>query len=77
MNDIRDLSLADDLVAKIVSLTECRATGIINVGSGSGQRIADFVQSIAPQPLKIIPASHNPATSLVADVSRLNQILRR
>lgn len=75
LDDVRDLSLADDLVASIVKLAERRATGIINVGSGRGTRIADFVQSLAPRPLQIIPASTGAPTSLVADTARLVQIL--
>lgn len=77
MNDVRDLSLADLLVEKIVLLTENQSQGIINIGSGKGTRIADFVQSIAPQPLKIISASDAPSTSLVADISKLKQKLNK
>jgi nucleoside-diphosphate-sugar epimerase len=77
MNDVRDLSLADDLVAIIIGLAEKRATGIVNIGSGRGTRISDFVQSLAPKPLQIIPASTGTPTSLVADTTRLSQILER
>ena len=75
VDDVRDLSLADDLVAAIADLTERQAAGIINIGSGRGTRIADFVQSLAPRPLKIIPASTGTPTSLVADTAKLRQIL--
>jgi nucleoside-diphosphate-sugar epimerase len=77
VDDVRDLSLADDLVAAIVALTERQAAGIINIGSGRGTRIADFVQSLAPKPLRITPASTGAPTSLVADTTRLRQILGR
>ena len=77
MDDVRDLSLADDLVAAIADLTEHQAAGIINIGSGRGTRIADFVQSLAPQPLKITPASTGTPTCLVADTTKLRQILGR
>lgn len=77
VDDVRDLSLANDLVAAIVELAERKATGLVNIGSGRGTRIADFVQSLAPKPLKIIPASTSVPTSLVADISRLRQILGR
>jgi nucleoside-diphosphate-sugar epimerase len=73
--DVRDLSLADDIVTHILSLAFRRATGIVNIGSGQGTRIADFVQSVAPQRLQIVNASPGPPTSLVADVTRLRQLL--
>lgn len=75
MDDERDISLADDLVSLIVLLAEKRATGIINIGSGRGTRIADFVQSLAPRPLTISPSSPSEPTKLVADISKLRQIL--
>ena len=75
VDDVRDLSLADDLVAAIVELTECQAAGIINIGSGRGTRIADFVQSLAPMSLNITSASTGTPTSLVADTTKLRQIL--
>jgi len=77
MDDVRDLSLADDLVTAIVHLTERRPSGVVNIGSGRGTRISDFVQSLAPKPLQIIPASTGTPTSLVADTTRLSQILER
>ncbi len=73
--DVRDLTLADDLIDHVIALAGCRATGIVNIGSGKGTRIADFVQSIAPCPLSIINASAGPASSLVADISKLRQLL--
>jgi nucleoside-diphosphate-sugar epimerase len=77
VDDVRDLSLADDLVDAIIGLAECRAAGIVNIGSGRGTRIADFVQSLTPRPLRIVPASSGPPTSLVADTAKLRQILGR
>lgn len=77
MDDVRDLSLADDLVAAIIDLAERQAAGIINIGSGRGTRIADFVQLHAPRPLRIVPASAGKPTSLVADTARLRQIIGR
>ncbi len=73
--DVRDLSLADELVAVVVALTLKQAVGLVNIGSGRGTKIADFVQSLAPQPLQIVNASEGAPTSLVADTSRLRQIL--
>jgi UDP-glucose 4-epimerase/GDP-4-dehydro-6-deoxy-D-mannose reductase len=73
--DVRDLSLADDLVAKIVALMAKQATGLVNIGSGRGTQISEFVQSLAPRRLQIVNASEGPATSLVADTARLRQLL--
>lgn len=73
--DVRDLSLADDLVAKVRALLARQATGLVNIGSGQGLKIRDFVQSVAPRPLQIVNASEGTPTSLVADISRLRQIL--
>jgi nucleoside-diphosphate-sugar epimerase len=73
--DVRDLSLADDLVAHVRALALRQATGLVNIGSGKGTKISDFVQSVAPRKLAIVNASEGPATSLVADTARLRQLL--
>lgn len=73
--DVRDLSLADDLVGHVRALLAKQATGLVNIGSGRGTKIGDFVQSVAPRPLSIVNASDVPATSLVADTARLRHIL--
>ena len=75
--DVRDISPAEELVAHIVALAEKRATGVFNIGSGVGTRIADFAQAHAPHPLRVVAASTAPPTSLVADISRLRKFLRR
>ena len=75
--DVRDISPAEALVAHIVALAEKRATGVVNIGSGAGTRIADFAQAHAPRPLKLVNASAGQPTSLVADISRLRQLLGR
>jgi UDP-glucose 4-epimerase/GDP-4-dehydro-6-deoxy-D-mannose reductase len=74
-DDVRDLSLADDLVAHIRSLLAKQATGLVNIGSGRGTKISDFVQSLAPRRLEIVNASEGSPTSLVADTARLRQLL--
>jgi nucleoside-diphosphate-sugar epimerase len=73
--DVRDLSLADDLVAHVRALMGKQATGLVNIGSGRGTKISDFVQSLAPRPLQIVNASEGAPTSLVADTARLRQLL--
>lgn len=74
MDDVRDLSPAEELVASIVGLAERHDVGTVNIGSGRGTRIADFVQALASRPLRIIPASTGAPTSLVADITRLRQL---
>jgi nucleoside-diphosphate-sugar epimerase len=75
--DVRDLSLADDLVDHVRALTLRQATGLVNIGSGRGTKIGDFAQSLAPRKLHIVNASEGPATYLVADTSRLRQLLAK
>lgn len=73
--DVRDLSLADDLVAHVRALMGKQATGLVNIGSGRGTKISDFTQSLAPRRLQIVNASEGAPTSLVADTARLRQLL--
>ena len=61
----------------LATATDADPARIINIGSGRGTRIADFVQSHAPKALKIVPASTGAPTSLVADTAKLRQILGR
>ncbi len=74
-DDVRDLSRADEVVTKVRALMNKQATGIVNIGSGHGTKIGDFVQSLAPRILQIVNASEGSPSSLVADISRLRQIL--
>lgn len=73
--DVRDLSLADDLVVVIRVLLSKQVTGVVNIGSGRGTQVAEFAQAIAPCALQIINTSESPATSLVADTARLRQLI--
>jgi UDP-glucose 4-epimerase len=74
-NSVRDMSPAEDIVEKLVELLNRRAVGVYNVGSGKGITIRAFVDSIAPQPLKYEVDESEPTTSLVADISKYNQLL--
>lgn len=74
-DDIRDLSNAEHIVDQILQLADCQAEGVYNLGSGKGTKIRDFVQTMAPHPLQIENASTEPASSLVADLTRLRQRL--
>lgn len=70
-NDVRDLSKAEDIVESIVRLMERRSTGTINIGSGEGTGIADFIRWCGGPELKIKVVDKRTPTALVADVSRL------
>lgn len=75
--EVRDITLADTLVDYIIQLARFRAKGVINIGSGCGTRIEDFVQFVAPKPLQIVNLSNTIPTSLIADITKLNEFLKR
>lgn len=75
--DVRDITLADTIVDYIIQLAQFRAKGIINIGSGVGTRIDEFVQLVAPQPIHIVNSTNTPPTTLIADISRLKEFLKR
>ncbi|HMO50408.1 MAG TPA: NAD(P)-dependent oxidoreductase [Kiritimatiellia bacterium] len=72
---IRDLSPAMDIADRLLAVYERRATGAINIGSGRGIRIMDFVQSLAPCSLTFEIDENEEVNHLVADVSKLNQLM--
>ena len=73
-DSIRDLTPARQIAAWLVALTEHGSTGIVNVGSGEGTRIADFVQGMTDRTLDIVPRGESDC--LVADTRRLKRLLR-
>ena len=75
--DVRDITLADTIVDYIIQLAQFRAKGIINIGSGVGTRIDEFVQLVAPQPIHIVNSTNTPPTTLIADITRLKEFLKR
>jgi nucleoside-diphosphate-sugar epimerase len=76
-DNIRDISYAEDLISIMIKLEETKYSGIVNIGSGKGTSIRDFVKSIAQRDLSIINAEEGQKpNSLVADISKLNQILK-
>lgn len=70
---VRDLSPAADMAAYVVALVDRQAEGIVNLGSGEGIRIMDFVQAQTETPLDIVPRGS--AETLVADTTRLRSLL--
>lgn len=66
-NNVRDISNAEDVIKKILKLHDLKFSGKVNIGSGKGIKIADFVRKIAKQKIEIITdVGVNPNT-LVAD----------
>lgn len=72
-NSLRDFLTAEEAARRVVLLATSTATGVVNVGSGIGTKVADFAQSLAPSPLDIHPIGEPDV--LVADVTRLHALL--
>ena len=72
-DSVRDFLPASHAAELIVRLCLARAEGIVNIGSGNGTRIRDFVQSLSERPLNIVPRGQ--PNQLVADVSLMRQKL--
>lgn len=72
-NSVRDFLTAERAAELVVILAMCNATGPINVASGKGMQVRDFVQDLSPQPLDIVATGQ--ADTLVANISRLEKIL--
>lgn len=70
---VRDLLPAEQAAELLVRLAIAGATGRVNVASGFGTKIRDFVQSFSSRPLDIRACGG--ADTLVADISRLKLIL--
>lgn len=75
-DDVRDLTPAEEIVQKIYQLCQIQADGTVNIGSGKATSIHDFVQSISPNYLNIQNGSKSPPTMLVANISKLEKLLR-
>ncbi|WP_431320263.1 NAD-dependent epimerase/dehydratase family protein [Rhizobium sp. YTU87027] len=72
-DSIRDFLPAEEAAKLIVRLALSSASGPVNVGSGRGTTIRDFVQGFSPRPLDI--RATGGSDTLVADISRLRQLL--
>tara|TARA_R110002124_G_scaffold100744_7_gene248023 strand:+ start:62034 stop:62852 length:819 start_codon:yes stop_codon:yes gene_type:complete len=70
---LRDMLSAEEAARRLALIALSGATGPVNIGSGKGTLIKDFVQSLTPTPLNIAPMGTPDA--LVADISRLRAIL--
>jgi nucleoside-diphosphate-sugar epimerase len=72
-DSVRDFLPAEDAAELVVRLALSSATGPVNVGSGRGTTIRDFVQGFSLRPLDI--RATGSSDTLVADISRLRQLL--
>ncbi|MBT8155983.1 NAD(P)-dependent oxidoreductase [Epibacterium ulvae] len=72
-DSLRDFLTAETAAQILVDLALSEAEGVVNVGSGTPQRVADFAQSLAPFPLNI--KSTGTPNNLVPDVSRLRTLI--
>jgi len=72
-DSIRDFLSAEAAAERVVRLALSSATGPVNIGSGFGTTIRDFVQVFSPRPLDI--RATGGSDTLVADISRLRQLL--
>jgi nucleoside-diphosphate-sugar epimerase len=71
----RDIQNAEDVVKQLLKLMEKQFVGTVNVGSGRGVTIEEFVQKMAPCPLQIESDPNEVHTTLIADTSKLNEIM--
>lgn len=72
-NSIRDFLNAEEVCEIIIKLMEKKYAGIINIASGKGVKIRDFVQSMTETTLQI--ESDDSENSIIGSVDRLNQVL--
>ncbi len=69
----RDFLTAKAAANQLVRLALSQAEGIVNLGSGQPQTVAEFAQSLSDVPLNIKPKGTD--NNLVPDVTRLHEIL--
>ena len=70
---LRDFLTAEAAADQLVRLALSRTEGVVNLGSGHAQTVADFAQSLSDLPLNIKPKGTD--NSLVPDVTLLHEIL--
>jgi len=70
---LRDILSAEEAARRLVMVALSDAVGPVNIGSGHGTLIKDFVQSLSPTPLEIKPMGE--PDMLVANIGRLQSIL--
>lgn len=71
---VRDILNAENIVELILKLKEKKYSGKVNVASGKGITIEEFVRQVSQQPIQI-EAEDTDFNSLVADITKLNSII--
>ena len=70
----RDFLNAEEVVDIIIKLMKNKSEGIINIASGKGTKIREFVQNLSSKKLEIITDDNVP-NRLIADTSKLKEII--
>jgi hypothetical protein len=73
-NSVRDFSSGDEVCDKILKLVDIEYSGTINIASGIGISISDFVRNISHNNLVIDYDKNELVTYLVADVTIFNSL---
>lgn len=74
-NNTRDFSNAEEIIDIIIKLSELKYNGIINIGSGKGTKVVDFVKSLSEYELATEVIQDFQETSLVADITKLEKLI--
>ena len=72
-NSIRDFSNAEDIANIIFKLSEKRATGIINIGSGKKITLLEFIKKYINRYVQIKPTGKS--NTIAANISKLKKLL--
>ena len=73
-DSLRDFLSGEEVVNYILQLMLKNASGIINIASGVGIRIRDFVQNISETKLNFVVNTDHPDI-LIADITKLKRII--
>jgi len=74
-DDVRDIMPARDIVLLIEKIRKKKFEGILNIGSGKGIRIVDFVRSIVGSDVNIVVEQQRTPSYLIADIEKLNKVI--
>ena len=75
--NIRDIMNAEHVVDILIKLMKLKYEGLINIGSGKGVTIEEFVSQQSDVPLNIAYDKNEPVSLLVADISKLNKVIKQ
>jgi len=73
-HDVRDILNAEEVAEYIIKLLFKRAEGIVNIGSGKGIKIKDFVRNLGGESINILVKQDKPPTTFIADITRLKEL---